>query len=220
MKKLMSPTTPKAESDIADAIERWMESGRMLENLKQEYRLPEPFKVTALEQLMGVGQAKLHFESIKTMDMGFDSLLQKCRGYALRRRLEHNHRKGKDDMDVDAVSGGTDVEMDMGGGQWEHLDWEVALPSSGLHIKGQEQGQRKVRGMGQHRREPLWKRRLPRRRQGQRQRKGRRQGERQKAVRAKELASIAASQDIWHVHAPTAIVPGVLCKLPQLGPYI
>ena len=109
MKKLMPPATPKNESDIADAIERWMESGRMLEGLKQEYRLPEPFKVTALEQLMGVGQAKLHFESIKTMDMGFDSLLQKCRDYALRRRLEHNHRKGKDDMEVDAVLGGSDT---------------------------------------------------------------------------------------------------------------
>ena len=86
-----------------------------MRGLKQEYRLPEPFKVTALEQLMGVGQAKLHFESIKTMDMGFDSLLQKCRDYALRRRLEHNHRKGKDDMEVDAVLEGSDMGMDMGG---------------------------------------------------------------------------------------------------------
>ena len=59
----------------------------MLENLKQEYRLPEPFTVAALEQLMGAGQAKRHFGSIKTMDMGFGSLLQKCRDYALRRRL-------------------------------------------------------------------------------------------------------------------------------------
>merc|ERR1712015_487361 len=82
IKRLMSPTTPKTEADIADAIERWVESGRTLECLKQEYRLPDVFKVTALEQLMGVGQAKLHFESIKSQDADFDIMLQKCRDYA------------------------------------------------------------------------------------------------------------------------------------------
>ena len=47
-KRLMSPTTPKTEAEIADAIERWVESGRTLEGLKQEYKLPDVFKVTAL----------------------------------------------------------------------------------------------------------------------------------------------------------------------------
>ena len=48
------------------------------------------------------------------MDISFDSLLQKCRDYALRRRLEHNRRKGRDDMGVDAITGSRDTEMDMG----------------------------------------------------------------------------------------------------------
>ena len=40
----------------------------------------------------------------------------------MRRRLEHNHRTGKDDMDVEEV----DVEdrnVSMGGGHWEVEDW-------------------------------------------------------------------------------------------------
>ena len=72
MKKIMSPTTPKSEGDIADAIERWVEAARVLENLKQEYKLPNPYKITALESLMNVGQAKLHFESIKAQEDDFD----------------------------------------------------------------------------------------------------------------------------------------------------
>ena len=114
-KKLMSPATPKSEADIAAATERRMESGRMLEGLKQEYLLPEPFTVTALEQLMGVGQAKLHFESIKPWTWDSTRFCRSAGITPLRRRLEHNHRKGHDDMDVDAVSGDTDIGMDMGG---------------------------------------------------------------------------------------------------------
>ena len=117
MKKIMSPTTPKSEAEIADAIERWVEAARVLEGLKPEYKLPEPYKITALESLMNVGQGKLHFETLKAQDEDFDELLQKCRDYALRRRLESNHRKGKDDMDVDEVEdpGGS---MDAGGRHW------------------------------------------------------------------------------------------------------
>ena len=77
MKKLMSPITPKNEAEVADAIERWVEAARTLEGLKPEYKLPEPFTITALEQLMNVGQGKLHFESIRAMESDFDVLLQK-----------------------------------------------------------------------------------------------------------------------------------------------
>merc|ERR1712175_15066 len=95
MKKIMPPATPKTEAEVADAIERWVEAARVLENLKPEYKLPNPYKITALESLMNVGQAKLHFESIKAQEDDFDEILKKCRDYALRRRLESNHRKGK-----------------------------------------------------------------------------------------------------------------------------
>ena len=51
MKKLMSPATPRTEAEVADAIERWVEAARILENLKPEYKLAEPYKITALESL-------------------------------------------------------------------------------------------------------------------------------------------------------------------------
>ena len=118
----MSPTTPKTEAEVADAIERWVEAARVLENLKPEYKLPEPYKITALESLMNVGQGKLHFEGIKAQDVSFDDLLQKCRDYALRRRLESNHKRGRDDMDVDGVDD-PENSLDMGGRSWDTEDW-------------------------------------------------------------------------------------------------
>ena len=146
MKRLMSPATPKAESEIADAIERWMESGRMLESLKQEYKLPDVFKITALEQLMAVGQAKLHFESIKSQDVDFDVMLQKCRDYALRRRLEHSHKGGKDDMDVDVLQGSSEDGMYMGGGHWECSDWGFGSQDVDFVSKGKAKGKGKYGG--------------------------------------------------------------------------
>ena len=80
VKKLMTPGTPKTEADIADAIEKWIESGRTLECLKQEYKLPEVFKITALEQIMAVGQAKLHFEGIKSSDV---TLMSCCKSVGI-----------------------------------------------------------------------------------------------------------------------------------------
>ena len=95
---------------------------------------------------MGVGQAKRHFESVTAMYMEFDSLLQQCRDYALRRRLEHNHRKGNDDMDVDAVSGGTDTGMNMGGGHWEYPEWGCSHQAVGYVSKGKGKGKGKYGG--------------------------------------------------------------------------
>ena len=37
MRKLMAPSTPKAEHDIADQLDKWIESVRTLENLKPEF---------------------------------------------------------------------------------------------------------------------------------------------------------------------------------------
>ena len=66
-------------------------------------KVPDFFKVTALETIMSVGQARLYFDSIKSQGHDFDSLLQKCRDYAMRRRLDHLHRSQTDDMDIGAV---------------------------------------------------------------------------------------------------------------------
>ena len=103
IRKLMAPSTPKAEQDIADQLDKWIESIRALEARKAKYKLPDPFKTTALEQIMAVGQAKLYFENIKIAGGSFDNIFAKCKEYAMRRRVEHGHKKGKDDMDVDHV---------------------------------------------------------------------------------------------------------------------
>ena len=96
--------------------------------------------MTALEQLMNVGQGKLHFESIRAAESDFDVLLQKCRDYALKRRLESNHKRGKDDMDVDHVE---DVEsnMNMGGRYWDPYEWETT--GDPLHAVYQGKGKGK-----------------------------------------------------------------------------
>ena len=122
MKRLMSPAIPKTEAEVADTIEGWVDAGSTFEGIELEYRRPEPFKITALEQLRGVGQGKLHFETLKSQDMGFDELLQKCRDFAMRRRLEYNHKRGKDDMVVDDVEV-ENANMDMGRGRWEVDEW-------------------------------------------------------------------------------------------------
>ena len=148
VKKLMSPSTPKIEAEIADAIERWLESGRLLESMKEDYKLPEVFKITALEQIMAVGQAKLHFETLKSQDMEFDDMLQKCRDYALRRRLEHNHKKTKDDMDVDACEEAYGGFVDGGGGHWECSGWAAGQQEVDFVAKGKAKGKGKQGGWG------------------------------------------------------------------------
>ena len=40
VKRLMSPSTPKIEAEVADGIERWVESGRTLETLKIGIQTP------------------------------------------------------------------------------------------------------------------------------------------------------------------------------------
>ena len=57
IRKLVSPATPKQESDIADAIDRWVDPGRVLENMKEEFKLQDLCKIMALEQLMNIGKA-------------------------------------------------------------------------------------------------------------------------------------------------------------------
>ena len=51
----MAPATPKAEHEIADQLDKWIESIGTLGNMRSEYKLQDPFKVIALEQIMTVG---------------------------------------------------------------------------------------------------------------------------------------------------------------------
>ena len=135
VKRLMSPTPPKTEQDIADAIEKWSDSAKILENMRAEYKLPDFFNVTALETLMSVGQAKLYFESIKGQGYDFEDMLQKCKDYGMRRRLDHMHKNRSDDMDIGAVQDGGNTpeeEWEMGGQEryWEE-DWYMDTDAMG-----------------------------------------------------------------------------------------
>ena len=103
IRKLRSPLAPKGEQDIADAIDRWIESARTLKNMKPEHKLQDPFKVTALESLTNVGQGKVYFENLKVQGLEFEEILAKCKDYAIRRRLDRAHEKYPDDMDIGAV---------------------------------------------------------------------------------------------------------------------
>ena len=57
MKAVMTPTPPNTEGDIADSIDKWLETMRSLEEMKDEYKLSDPFKITALKIMM-VGRAR------------------------------------------------------------------------------------------------------------------------------------------------------------------
>ena len=59
MKAVTTPTPPKTEGDVADSIDKWLETMRSLEEMKDEYKLSDPFNSTAIK-IMIVGRAKQH----------------------------------------------------------------------------------------------------------------------------------------------------------------
>ena len=115
----MAPTTPKTEADIADAVEQWLEQIRSLEAMGPRFNLPLEFRKTALGSLMQVGSAKQYYESIVISEPDFDIVLNKCKEFAMRRRLEHNQKRNKDDMELDEVEEDSMWAPEMGGGYWE-----------------------------------------------------------------------------------------------------
>ena len=105
IKQVMTPASPKQESEIADHIDRWLERMRILEQMRKEYELPGPFKITALRHLM-IGKAKEYFEIVESRNPGdYERILPEIQEYANRRRLEANlkHESKNDSMDVGNV---------------------------------------------------------------------------------------------------------------------
>ena len=111
-----------------------------MENMKAEYKLQDPFKITALESVMAVGQAKLYFENVKIQSGGFDRIVQKCKVYALRRRVEHGHKRGKDDMDVDRISRDTSLVDNWGFGGEDAWAWGYDTWDMDAFVKGKGKG--------------------------------------------------------------------------------
>ncbi len=117
-RRVMSPTPPKSEADMAEAVDKWIESERVLASHKG-YNLDQRLKVTALKMLM-VGRARDHFEQWEVdydpdKEGSWRILVNKVQEYATRRRLEANIAKGKGNaMDVDGVAGEAEEQW----GEW------------------------------------------------------------------------------------------------------
>ena len=52
---------------------------------------------------MNVGQGRIHVENLKIQGLSFEEMINKCKDYAVRRRLDHAHKKNPDDMDIGEV---------------------------------------------------------------------------------------------------------------------
>ena len=107
---IMNPSIPKGEESIEEAIDRWKEQIRAVEQMGEQYKLPDAFKRTALRSMM-VGRGKGHCDQTEECTTGIDELTANCYAYANRRRLEA--KKISNDMDLGEVNG------EEGGGEEE-----------------------------------------------------------------------------------------------------
>ena len=84
-KKVMTRQTPKNETGLADANDKWMEQKRIMAEVHPQYALSEPVLLVALESMMAVGRANDFYEQNRVKGMKFDELIDKCREYAMKR---------------------------------------------------------------------------------------------------------------------------------------
>ena len=61
MTNLMNPTPPKHEHEIAEAIEKWSESERILRAHGDSYQLKAAFRITALRAIMSCSREQFEF---------------------------------------------------------------------------------------------------------------------------------------------------------------
>ena len=145
------------------------------------------FRKTALGRLMSGGQAKSIYEQIMITGGTYEAILNKCKEYAQLRRQEHNHKKHKEDMDLDEVGEFSEEEEywqeERGDNlwQWELSPWGERYYDSGnleyfnSPSKGKSKGkgkQGKGYSKGGYKRGlqgTIWRDKEPRQRKGQRQ---------------------------------------------------
>jgi hypothetical protein len=141
--KIMTPAAPKKDEELADAIDRWQESQRQLQEMDPEYGLMPVFKISALKQLMSV-RGKEYFENLESQYVGkasekqFEEMLRKCKELATRRRLESSRKKTEDKMECDEVEESWDEHWD-----YEEDEW-IAVLSKGKGGKGKGKGKGKA----------------------------------------------------------------------------
>ena len=109
----MSPTAPKHEWGIADALVKRAEQERRLRAHGDDYRLNAAFKVTAIRMLMSCTRGQVDFMEQQSKskhrdehcDAMFDDLYSKVHEYAQQRRLDEATRTSRGDpMDRAAAS--------------------------------------------------------------------------------------------------------------------
>ena len=130
MSKAMNPAPPKSDADLANAIERWEENLKQLEAMGEGYNLMTEFRKTALGRLMSGGQAKSIYEQIMITGGTYEAILNKCKEYAQLRRQEHNHKKHREDMDLDEVGEFSEKEEHWHEERGDNL-WEWDLNQGG-----------------------------------------------------------------------------------------
>jgi len=100
----MNPTPPKKEEEIADAIDRWCEAQRQIEEVDMDLRLKPMFNMAALKVMM-VGKAEDFFENVESSmssrpsEANFEEVLKSAKSTPSARRLDLNQIKG-DAMDL------------------------------------------------------------------------------------------------------------------------
>ena len=123
-KIVMTPIPAKKEEDIADSIDKWLEQLRAVEEMGDQYIMQPVFKIAALKSLM-IGRAKDYFETIEDKVTDFKQLLEECKEYAIRRKLDANMKKGIETMDVDNVGGEETEKWDEEEDNWWGWNWDT-----------------------------------------------------------------------------------------------
>ena len=73
MHRVMSPSVPKSEADLSDAIEKWEQALKQLEAMGDGFVMPSEFRLAALQKLMsGSQQSKGAYEQLMMEGKGHE----------------------------------------------------------------------------------------------------------------------------------------------------
>ena len=106
---IMDPAVPKRDHEIADVLEKWLESERLMRTHGEDYLLKPAYKVAALRKIMSIKLEQFEFleresrakHGDKQSEAMFQDLLARVKEYANQRRLDEQFRKSKGDpMDI------------------------------------------------------------------------------------------------------------------------
>ena len=94
----MHPTPPKKEEDAAICLDKWCTQVDDIERHGASHKLADVYKMAALRVIM-IGKAKDHFETLENLKL--EEALTKCKGYAIKRRIESEQKKDSKSYPMD-----------------------------------------------------------------------------------------------------------------------